>query len=196
MVYNHMMAHSRGTGADPQGFYPTPEIGTRALVESEQFTGPIWEPACGDGAMAKVLQEVRNPLTGRRVRVISTDLYDRGLGGGVDFLKETKLRAPNIVTNPPYQLAEKFVHHALDLGASKVCMLLRLMFLEGTGRKSRIYDVRPPSRIHVFSFRLAISAGAERAYYAQQNGKGGVTPYAWFVWDSHEAPGQTTVHWI
>ncbi|MDE8344167.1 MAG: hypothetical protein POG24_10155, partial [Acidocella sp.] len=38
-------------------FYPTPGWATYALINSEQFEGDIWEPACGDGSMSEVLAE-------------------------------------------------------------------------------------------------------------------------------------------
>jgi len=37
-------------------FYPTPPEATRALLSVECFEGDIWEPACGDGAISKVLE--------------------------------------------------------------------------------------------------------------------------------------------
>jgi hypothetical protein len=83
-------------------FFPTPPWATFALIENEKFSGEIWECACGDGTMSRVLAE-----TGQPVR--STDLYDRGFGeSGVDFLT-SQSRADNIVTNPPYNCAEQFV---------------------------------------------------------------------------------------
>jgi hypothetical protein len=61
-------------------FFPTPKWATFALIENETFNGDIWECACGDGAMSRVLAETRQPVR-------STDLYDRGYGtSGVDFL--------------------------------------------------------------------------------------------------------------
>ena len=65
---------------DGPDFFPTPRWATFALIENEKFNGEIWECACGDGTMSRVLEE-----TGQPVR--STDLYDRGFGeAGVDFL--------------------------------------------------------------------------------------------------------------
>src|SRR5258706_6376388 len=64
---------------DGPDFFPTPRWATFALTENEKFNGEIWECACGDGTMSRVLEE-----TGQPVR--STDLYDRGFGeAGVDF---------------------------------------------------------------------------------------------------------------
>jgi hypothetical protein len=57
---------------------------TYALIENERFEGEIWEPACGDGTMARVLERTGCP-------VIATDLYDRGYGkAGYDFLSPTR----------------------------------------------------------------------------------------------------------
>ena len=36
-------------------FYGTPEKCTEDLLERETFDGPIWECACGEGAISKVL---------------------------------------------------------------------------------------------------------------------------------------------
>jgi hypothetical protein len=84
---------------DGPDFFPTPRWATFALIENEKFNGEIWECACGDGTMSRVLEE-----TGQPVR--STDLYDRGFGeAGVDFLM-SQSGADNIVTNPPYNCAE------------------------------------------------------------------------------------------
>ena len=42
--------------AKSHNFYPTPPEATRALLSVETFDGPIWEPACGQGHIAKVLE--------------------------------------------------------------------------------------------------------------------------------------------
>ena len=99
-------------------FYPTPTWATRALIKHEKFQGTIWEPACGDGAMAHVLEQ-----TG--CRIISSDLHDRGYGKpGVDFL-DAQDEVDNVVTNPPYNCAEQFVETALRIAKWKCAFLLR-----------------------------------------------------------------------
>lgn len=166
-------------GAD---FYPTPRWATFALIESERFTGDIWEPACGDGAMSAVLSE-----TGNVVR--SSDLYDRGFGEvGHDFLTSRKT-SPNIITNPPFNSAEGFVANGLNAARKKFALLLRLAFLEGANRTNTIFHKTPPSRVWVFSERItfypkdAVVAGS------------GTTAYAWFVWD-HDHTGPTELAWL
>jgi hypothetical protein len=132
---------------DGPDFFPTPRWATFALIENEKFNGEIWECACGDGTMSRILEE-----TGQPVR--STDLYDRGFGeAGVDFLM-SQSRADNIVTNPPYNCAEGFVASGVKLAKRKIALLLRLAFLEGANRAKTIFTDNPPSRVWVFSERI------------------------------------------
>ena len=87
---------------DGPDFFPTPAWATHALIENEKFSGDIWECACGDGTMSRVLE-----TTG--VQVISSDPYRRGFGEvGVNFLDNDRC-SDNIITNPPYNSAEGFV---------------------------------------------------------------------------------------
>src|SRR6478736_5763042 len=41
---------------DGPDFFPTPAWATYALIDNERFRGDIWECACGDGAMSRVLE--------------------------------------------------------------------------------------------------------------------------------------------
>lgn len=163
-------------------FYPTPGWATYALINSEQFEGDIWEPACGDGSMSEVLAETGN-------KIVSSDLYDRGYGeAGIDYLTARR-RVANVITNPPYNAAEGFVAKSLEVVEKKFALLLRLAFLEGANRANTIFHKNPPSRIWVFSERItfypkgAVVAGS------------GTTAYAWFVWDkAHRKP--TELAWL
>jgi hypothetical protein len=170
--------------ADLEGpdFFPTPTWATHALIDNEKFSGEIWECACGDGAMARVLEHATP-------RVEASDLYERGYGeAGVDFLA-TRRRAANIITNPPYNCAEGFISTGIKNAERKFALLLRLAFLEGGNRHRTIFSRHPPSRVWVFSERITFyPAGAER--------KGsGTTAYAWFVWDK-DASGSTELRWL
>ncbi|MFA7431769.1 MAG: hypothetical protein WCZ23_16545 [Rhodospirillaceae bacterium] len=167
---------------DGPDFYPTPAWATYALIDNEKFDGEIWECACGDGAMSRVLEK-----TGQRVE--SSDLYDRGYGEvGVDF-RTTSRRAANIITNPPFNAAEDFVHSALDAAGKKFALLLRLAFLEGAKRQSGIFKKAPPSKVWVFSERITFYPKG-----VQRKGSG-TTAYAWFVWDADHT-GPTELNWL
>lgn len=163
-------------------FYPTPRWATYALMDNEKFSGEIWESACGDGAMSEVLA-----TSGASVR--SSDLFDRGYGDvGIDF-RTASHAADNIVTNPPFNAAEEFVHSGLKLAGRKFALLLRLAFLEGAGRQHSIFKSAPPSKVWVFSERIT--------FYPKnvvQKGSG-TTAYAWFVWDRDHV-GPTELKWL
>jgi len=173
----------------PQDFYPTPRRATEALINAEKFKGKIWEPACGDGAISTVLEQYK-------FKVVSSELYDRGYGEtGVDFLKQTKPRAPNIITNPPFKLAEEFVWHALSLTTSKVAMLCRVAWLEGQKRRHMFLGT-PLARVHVFSSRLGMARNGDPRY-AEAAAKGGMVAFAWYVWDHDYSVGNSpTLHWL
>lgn len=172
-----------------EGFYATPPRGTRALLSVEKFEGAIWECACGNGTMAEVLKE------GRRARVIATDLYDRGYGEtGIDFLLQTRSRAPNIVTNPPFKLAEKFLYKALDLANGKIAFLCRLAWLEGQTRRT-MFETTPLARVWIFSKRLPTLRDGEIQYFQNDKEGGGMVAFAWYIWDrSHKGP--PVIGWI
>ena len=97
-------------------FFCTPPWATRALFRhvlpalGVEAIGSAWEPACGEGHMAAVIEEfARGP-------VVASDTFD-GYGYGrapVDFLHDAPLARPDwIITNPPFNLACEFTLHAL-----------------------------------------------------------------------------------
>lgn len=170
--------------ADLEGpdFFPTPAWATYALIDNEKFQGDVWECACGNGAMSKVLAEA-SP------KVASSDLYNRGFGEvGHDFVASSR-RFDNIITNPPYNSAEGFVHSGIRNSNRKFALLLRLAFLEGANRQRTIFTKHPPSRLWIFSERITFYP-----HGAVQKGTG-TTAYAWFVWDK-DAPGSTELKWL
>lgn len=170
------------TGRPEGDFYRTPEAATLALIEREQIDF-VLEPACGDGAISKVLQ-LHFPG-----RVHSSDLHDHGFGGaGVDFLDVTMLpvHGCSIVTNPPFKLAADFARHGLALGAPKVCLFLRLAFMEGQRRyESGLW--RHLHRVWVFTERQTLWRGG---HAREGEKKGGMIAFAWFVFESNPRYGQ------
>lgn len=167
-------------------FYPTPPAATRALLSVESFPGPIWEPAVGDGAIARV-------LTAWGHTVVGTDLVDRGYGtGGIDFLAETTNRARDILTNPPYAhgLPDLFIRHALALAAPQggsVAMLLLLSSLAHPTRTA-FWLAHPPAAVHVLDELVC-----------QPDGRPVITDpqfrFCWCVWRP-EHRGPTTLGWL
>lgn len=175
------LAMSASPTQEKDHFYPTPPAGTLALLSVEKFDGPIWEPACGEGHMSRVLE-------GAGYDVISTDLVDRGFGTPrVDFLMEHRPLAPNIVTNPPFKLGEQFAPKALSLTTGKVALLCRLMWLETPARR-QLFETCGLARVWVFSNRLGMMKNEVAT-------AGGMVPYAWFVFE-HGHQGPPTLGWV
>lgn len=170
---------SKAEGA--HDFFVTPVWVTEALLEREVFPGPVWEPACGDGAMSRVLEAAGYP-------VLSTDLVDRGYGqGGLDFLASSLpvQICRSIVTNPPFSLAGEFARHAVGLGVRKVALFGRLGFLEGQ-KRAAFFERHPPSRIWIFARRATLWAGGAEA--PEHKDRGGRMAFAWFVWERGHPP--------
>jgi hypothetical protein len=166
-----MGARTAGSHKDRDAYYTPPEA-VHALLWVERFDGPIWEPACGNGAISRVLLHAGH-------EVISTDLALTGYGTPcTDFLMEWQARAPNIVTNPPFKLANQFAAHATSLASGKVAFLLRLVWLEGKARR-RLFERSPLARVWVFSGRLP------RMHREDYDGKktSSAMAFAWFVWE-------------
>ncbi|MBQ3302540.1 MAG: hypothetical protein IJH04_10440 [Eggerthellaceae bacterium] len=154
------------------------------MTQVESFDGPIWEPACGNGAISSVLAEAGHD-------VISSDLVQRGFGvAGIDFLLQDTSLAPNIVTNPPFSLGVEFVRHALSLATGKVAMLLKIGFIEGP-TKADLHNRL--ARIWVIRRRVTFLKNGET--FSRSNGKGGIHTYAWFVWDRSHS-GAPVVGWL
>lgn len=167
-------------------YYATEPKALELLLEKESFSKNIWECACGEGHLSKV-------LVSKGYSVRSTDLIDRGYGeGGVDFLNCTEPFNGDIITNPPYKYALEFVKKGLDLvtDGHKVAMFLKIQFLEGKERRT-FFDVTPPLRIWVSSGRLRCAMNGDFEKYAKSN----AVSYGWFIWEKgNTAP--PTVGWF
>lgn len=170
------------TEREEHDYYATEPKATELLMGLEKFDHNIWECACGEGHISKVLEK-------HGYAVKSTDLIDRGFGeGGCDFLKQTDIWSGDIITNPPYKYAQQFVEHGLEIlpAGHKLCMFLKVQFMEGKARR-KLFEKNPPKRIWVSSSRLKC-------------GKNGVfqdsmVAYAWYVWEKGYA-GSTTLKWF
>ena len=165
-------------------FYPTPEWCTKALLSVYDFKGGFYEPCCGDGAISKVLSN--------HGKTVSYDLHDRGYGvHGVDFLEQTSLLpadAINIVTNPPYTLAEEFIRHSLKLTQvhqSAVAMLLRNEY-DCASSRTKLFD-------HVaFSCKVVLT---RRPRWIVGTTGSPRHNYSWYVWDWSTRNKQNKLIW-
>lgn len=165
-------------------FYATEPKAVEMLLEKEKFNSNILEPACGMGHIANVLLQHKYDVT-------SFDIVDRGYGNVADFFNIDVWNG-DIVTNPPYKEALKFVQHAIDIvqNGAKVAMFLRLLFLESKAR-GEFFQKYPPKIVYVSSKRLTCAKNGDFERYRHSNAQA----YAWFVWEKGYS-GKTVVDWI
>ena len=167
-------------------FYPTPEKATRELLKAEQFNGIVWECACGNGAISRVVEK-------EKIEVVSSDILDYGYGTpNIDFLNDNSLfnnfhfKADHIITNPPFTKATEFIYMAKKWSNQKIAMILRTNFLEGVERYKLFQDKKFPLKT-VYQFSKRVSFGDSKT--------GGMIAFAWFVWDKNYI-GDPMIKWI
>ena len=172
-------------------FYATDPKTINALLEIETFSNNVWEPAAGTGNITKALEKF-----GYTVR--STDIVKYEDNSGykaeeLDFLqnrsKENSFEG-DIITNPPYSLAKDFVLKALSLitPGHKVCMLLRLQFLEGQDRYAQLFSQGRLQKVYVFTNRQVCSATNDFTV-------GSAIAFAWFIWEK-DYTGVPVIKWL
>ena len=168
-------------------YYATDPKAVEMLLELEQFAPVIWEPACGEGHISKVLQA-------HGYQVISTDLVYRGFGDPepLDFLKETLDGFEgDIITNPPYSTGLEFVQRALESirPGGKVAMLLKVQFLEGQKRGAFFKDT-PPRTVYISRSRLSCAKNGDFERFPDS-----AIAYAWYVWEKGFT-GDPVIKWF
>ena len=173
-------------------WYPTPVAGTAAiipvLVDLGVSSGAlIGEPACGNGAMARILKRDGG------YEVVASDLRHTGFGlGGYDYLKDGDDPVEGslgwfaeyglldaIVTNPPFDLAEAFIRKAVQQ-APVVAMLLKSNYWNSR-RGLKFYDEGfGPTHRYPVTWRLA--------FLEEERGKAPLMDCDWFVWRRGDPP--------
>lgn len=195
-------------------YFPTPPWATRALLEIVNIRGvsagmgggeapwsdlTAWEPACGEGHMAKVLAEYFG-------RTVASDVFDYGIGAEIyDFLGSDDLAASKapverphfIITNPPFSVGQQFIERALGIATMGVAVLVRSAFLESAARYD-LFTRQPPRVVAQFSGRVPMVMGRLDATASS------ATAYCWIFWGArnHRGPfggsrvSNTQLMWI
>lgn len=160
-------------------FYPTPSWVTHALLPHlpRETIKTIWEPACGDGAMVRAIEEIW-PET----EVWGTDIDPLNEKfGTTDFLSTPHNFSTNIyvdmvdaiITNPPYDKAHDFIERALALCPEAfVCMLLRVDYDSAKTRRRLFADCASWRKKVVLTKRIKWFDGP-----ASPSEK-----HAWYIW--------------
>lgn len=130
--------------------YPTPPGTTRAvlpLLEQIRWPQRVWECAAGEGHMVK-------QLCSGGYEVIPSDIRKvRGVMQ-LDFLQADRALAPSIVTNPPFELADEFIAHAIAiLGIEYVAVVLPMNFWCAKTR-APLFEALPPAFVLPMTWRI------------------------------------------
>ena len=168
-------------------YYATDPKAVEMLLEMETFAPVIWEPACGEGHISKVLQAHGH-------EVISTDLIYRGFGDPepLNFLEETLDNFEgDIITNPPYSSGLDFVKRALESvrPGGKVAMFLKVQFLEGQ-KRGEFFKQTPPRTVYISRSRLSCAKNGDFARFPDS-----AIAYAWYVWEKGFT-GDPVIKWF
>ena len=158
-------------------YYATPPTAIHKVMPTfkdiVKLNTNVWECACGEGHISRVLQEYG-------FNVKSSDLIDRGFGEVQDFLTCTTTFNGDIVTNPPFKLADNFIRHAMTLlekDGNKAIFLLKVQFLESKQRKS-LFEEMPFKYLIVNSERQLCAKNGEFEKYTST-----AQCYCWFIFE-------------
>ena len=162
--------------------YETPYSMTKQFLETGLIprSEHILEPAAGNGAIVRVLEEEGYQVTS----------YD--LSRGRDFLLDDS-QYDVVFTNPPFSHAQKFILHAKEVAPQKIVLLMPLNYLHGKQRYGTVWtDTEfPLASVHVFTRYVLLGEPlrADGKYHTA------IMVYAWYVWD-REHKGEPAIRWI
>ena len=185
IAHNIVGASNSNGGRVFADHYPTPMPVIQNLLAREDFSGTIWEPACGEG-------NISNVLINNGYNVISSDIIDYNFGRIHDFLNPTDkvdyAIVDNVITNPPFSHALQFIKMSKKYSRKKIAFLLKTQFLEGVQRHSMFQDKEFPLKgIYQFTRRVT--------FPTPNSTNGGMISFAWFIWERGYV-GEPTIDWI
>lgn len=174
-------------------FYPTgkPEA-IRALISREGARilgeGGVWEPAVGDGALAREMEAFG-------LDVVGSDIVDRGWPGTMvrSFYEFNQSPCTKIITNPPYCEINardghgRWLRHTLGMsGWDYLALLLSWDWpaarANGLGT---LLDENPFSYCYLMRWKLDFTGAGSPP---QRN--------AWFIWDRNDVRSEPGFRWL
>lgn len=175
--------------------YETPRWAIEAILDVELTTKHLLDPCCGLGAIGEVCRE-------QLLEIDEYDIIDWSLylaerlrsapdAATQDFLTDNyPLDSVTVIMNPPFTLAEKFVDHALEMGARKVICFQRQAWRESVKRREW-WERNPPARVWVCGARATCwrfdLLGTEKAEKSSSS-----TSMAWYVWEKGHRGAELT----
>lgn len=165
--------------------YCTNPIALDLLLDEESFDKKIWE--CANG-----LSHLSDRLIKYGYEVRKSDIIKYSEDTEIiDFLEYNGNWKGDIITNPPYSLAQEFVEKALQVidEGHKVAMYLKINFLSSQKRK-KFFEEKQPKTIYIMTKRYGCAKNGDFIIYDN-----GTVDYCWIVWEKGHN-GITKVKWI
>ncbi len=177
-----MSSTARGGKRSPADLYGTPAWPVHRLLERLQLPGGVWyEPAAGEGAIVKAVNQTRSDVTW-----VMSELREECRSlleplGRTEITSFFDIPAPPVerpasmlpavcITNPPFSLAMEFIEHSLKFSPYYVIHLLRLNFL-GTEKRNKFFQSNMPD-VYVVPDRISFTG----------DGNADSIEYMWAVW--------------
>jgi hypothetical protein len=164
---------SRVWDRHPDDYYIEEEWCDRRLFEVEKFKGGIFDPACGSGRIVRAAIAAGHVALGHDKVRRSVECTREA-----DFLT-SDVWVSNIVSNPPFGIAQEFIEHALEMSQGKTAMLLPLTWLAGDDRAVWLATT-PLLRVYVLTPRPSMPPGP--VIEAGIKLGGGKKDFCWVVW--------------
>jgi len=183
-----MSSTKRGAVRPEHDVFPTPAWAVHRFLEACNLPGGKWlEPAAGEGAIIKAVNEVKtdiewNAFEIRQEPMLKLASIANTAAWNDDFLNSIPSNIPIykkwdvLITNPPFAAAQDFVEKSIQL-SPVVVMLLRVNFLSSKKRAPWFQRIGTPD-IYVLPNRPDFSGGG-----------GDSCEYGWFVWDDRKGEG-------
>lgn len=169
-------------------WYVEPESVIDTLFNSVAFEGAIHDPCCGGGTIPRVARRRGKVATG-------ADIVSRAPGFDVrNFFTETRV-FDNIVTNPPFSVAEAIVEQARRCTRSHglIAIVAQSTFLFSQGRCKLFDDCL---RIVILSKRPSMPPGKLLQEHGEKIRGNGSINYCLCVWRKDYAPARTYIDWM
>ena len=187
-------------------FYQTPSFATQSLLDLRLVEAHnIWEPMAGNGAIAEVLKQ------NKYLNVTTSDIVQRDYK--LDFIQDffnmkefpvsmLEKGGRGIITNPPYNVADDFILHALStLKADYLAVFLPVRYLEGSKRYLEIYQHYKPRDVIVFARRLGCykDSDVKSGVKITDHGIASAVAYMWLCFfrpTMMDKNAETKLHWV
>ena len=174
-----MSATGRSDVRRADDWYATPSWAVRAIWPKLAAFDTCLDPCAGQGAILLALNELATMPRYYGIEIDEQRATICAKQNGIGCLLTDALvldwrrlgafgQSDLIITNPPYSLAQEFLEKALVSGASQVCFLLRLNFLES--KKRAAFWRSHPCDVWVLPKRPSFTSKGTDA-----------TGYAWFL---------------